>query len=50
VQGIALLKELRFKDVATIEIDVLEENRHGKSFWLRAGFEPYACNMRMRNT
>ncbi len=50
LQGVALLKELRFKGVATIEIDVLEENRLGKSFWLRAGFEPYACNMRMRNT
>jgi len=49
LQGIQLLKELRFKDAETIEIDVLESNRIGKSFWLKAGFEPYVSNMRMSN-
>jgi len=50
LQGIMLLRELRFRDVNAIEIDVLEANRIGKSFWLRAGFEPYSCNMKMRNS
>ncbi len=46
LQGMRLLQELRFKDVATTEIDVLVSNRIGNRFWLKAGFEPYATNMR----
>ncbi|WP_372633644.1 GNAT family N-acetyltransferase [Cohnella sp.] len=49
LQGVELLKEQRLKDAETIEIDVLESNRIGKSFWLKAGFAPYVTNMRMSN-
>jgi len=48
--GIELLRSSRFKEISTIEIDdVLESNRIGKSFWARAGFVPYACNMQLKN-
>lgn len=48
LKGIGLLKEQRFKDMDTIEIDVLEANTAGKSFWVSAGFEPYAINMKLK--
>ncbi len=46
--GLDLLKEHRFKDVETIEIDVLASNSIGKNFWERAGFEAYYINMRTK--
>ncbi|RXZ81756.1 GNAT family N-acetyltransferase [Paenibacillaceae bacterium] len=48
LKGIKLLKEHRFKDVNSIEIDVLESNTTGMNFWGRAGFKPYYTNMRMK--
>jgi hypothetical protein len=44
-----MLRETRFGDVETIEINVLETNRIGKGFWNKAGFEPYVINMRLQN-
>jgi predicted acetyltransferase len=49
LEGISMLRETRFGDVETIEIDVLETNRIGKGFWSKAGFEPYVINMRLKN-
>ncbi|THF72875.1 GNAT family N-acetyltransferase [Cohnella fermenti] len=46
LRGIELLKELRFKNVSAVEIDVLAANSRGRSFWQRAGFVPYAINMK----
>lgn len=48
LQGIKLFKEERFKDVNSIEIDVLESNIIGKNFWIKAGFKPMYTNMKMK--
>lgn len=48
LEGIQRLKESRFVGVDTIEIDVLESNSRGRSFWMKAGFQPYVINMRMQ--
>ncbi|WP_339276768.1 hypothetical protein MKY59_07115 [Paenibacillus sp. FSL W8-0426] len=48
LQGINLLKEQRFNDVDSIEIDVLESNTIGKQFWIKAGFKPSYTSMKMK--
>lgn len=47
MRGIALLKAERFRGIRTIEVDVLEANERGKSFWARAGFHRHVVNMRL---
>jgi Sortase and related acyltransferases len=46
LKGIELFRETRFQGIRTIEIDVLDANLSGKGFWRRAGFLPYAINMK----
>ncbi|GKU78424.1 GNAT family N-acetyltransferase [Paenibacillus sp. L3-i20] len=45
MQGIELLKNLRFASVDTLSIDVLAANTTGHQFWVRAGFQPYSIQM-----
>jgi GNAT superfamily N-acetyltransferase len=46
--GIKMLREERFKEIETINIDVLESNPKGLNFWKTVGFQPYYTNMRLR--
>jgi RimJ/RimL family protein N-acetyltransferase len=50
-EGIKLLKEIRFKDIQTVNIDVLINNQVGMNFWQKVGFIPYSMtmNMNMKN-
>ncbi|WP_158630037.1 GNAT family N-acetyltransferase [Cohnella sp. AR92] len=47
--GIERLRESRFKGIDTIEIEVLDGNSTGKSFWQKAGFLPYSILMKLEN-
>lgn len=45
-EGIKLLNEKRFRDVTTINIDVLSCNQRGIEFWKNVGFIPYSLTMK----
>jgi len=46
--GLEMLKEQRFGEVETLEIDVLSDNASGREFWTKVGLTPYSINMRTR--